>query len=115
MKRRSSERCGCPPLSPPFSLMSGGSSRARLSLMSSPTSLEAAYQVPIVDDAAWPTRLARSLREEIWGLTLRVASDEVDVSNLRGRRPRRLTAEERKSLTHGDFWIPEEERQVYKR
>ena len=37
------------------------------------------------------------------------------MSNLRGRRPRRLTAEERKSLTHGDFWIPEEERQVYKR
>src|SRR5215212_4619158 len=35
--------------------------------------------------------------------------------NVRGRRPRRLTAEERKSLTHGDFWIPEEERQVYKR
>ena len=37
------------------------------------------------------------------------------MSNLTGRRPRRLTAEERKSLTHGDFWIPEEERQVYKR
>lgn len=35
--------------------------------------------------------------------------------NLKGRRPRRLTAEERKSLTHGDFWIPEEERVVYKR
>ena len=35
--------------------------------------------------------------------------------NLKGRRPRRLTPEERKSLTHGDFWIPEEERQVYKR
>ena len=44
-----------------------------------------------------------------------MASDEVDVSNLRGRRPRRLTAEERKSLTHGDFWIPDEEREVYKR
>jgi hypothetical protein len=26
-----------------------------------------------------------------------------------------LTPEERKSLTHGDFWIPEEERAVYKR
>lgn len=39
----------------------------------------------------------------------------MDVSNLRGRRPRRLTPEERKSLTHGDFWIPEEEREVYKR
>ena len=35
--------------------------------------------------------------------------------NLRGRRPRRLTPEERKSLTHGDFWIPEAERDVYKR
>jgi hypothetical protein len=44
-----------------------------------------------------------------------VATDEVDVPNLKGRGPRRLTAEERKSLTHGDFWIPEEEREVYKR
>ena len=35
--------------------------------------------------------------------------------NLRGRRPRRLTTEERRSLTHGDFWIPEEEREIYKR
>ncbi len=35
--------------------------------------------------------------------------------NPRGRRPRRLTPEERKSLTHGDFWIPEAEREVYKR
>src|SRR5918994_7582263 len=35
--------------------------------------------------------------------------------NPKGRRPRRLTPEERKSLTHGDFWIPEEERAVYKR
>src|SRR5258708_38129846 len=34
--------------------------------------------------------------------------------NLRGR-PTRLTAEERKSLTHGDFWIPQEEREVYRR
>jgi hypothetical protein len=41
--------------------------------------------------------------------------DEVNVANVRGRRPRRLTPEERKSLTHGDFWIPEEERAVYKR
>jgi hypothetical protein len=39
----------------------------------------------------------------------------VDVPNLKGRRPRRLTPEERKSLTHGDFWIPEAERSVYKR
>ena len=35
--------------------------------------------------------------------------------NLKGRRPRRLTPEERKSLTHGDFWIPDDERGVYKR
>ena len=35
--------------------------------------------------------------------------------SLRGRRPRRLSPEERKSLTHGDFWIPEEEREVYRR
>ena len=35
--------------------------------------------------------------------------------NVRGRRPRRLTPEERKSLTHGDFWIPDEERAVYRR
>jgi hypothetical protein len=26
-----------------------------------------------------------------------------------------LTKEERKSLTHGEFWIPEEEREIYKR
>src|SRR5258708_15111804 len=32
-----------------------------------------------------------------------------------GRRPRRLSAEERTSVTHGDFWIPEEEREVYRR
>jgi hypothetical protein len=37
------------------------------------------------------------------------------VSNLKRRRPVRLTPEERKSLTHGDFWIPEDERGVYKR
>ena len=37
------------------------------------------------------------------------------VPNLKGRWPRRLTPEERKSLTHGDFWIPEEERVIYKR
>jgi hypothetical protein len=36
------------------------------------------------------------------------------VSNLM-RRPARLTPEERKSLTHGDFWIPDEERAIYKR
>lgn len=37
------------------------------------------------------------------------------MANPKGRRPRRLTPEERKSLTHGDFWIPDEERAVYKR
>lgn len=31
------------------------------------------------------------------------------------RRPTRLTPEERKSLTHGDFWIPDDERAIYKR
>jgi hypothetical protein len=46
---------------------------------------------------------------------LREAADEVDVPNLKGRRPRRLTPEERKSLTHGDFWIPDDEREVYRR
>src|SRR3954463_2681224 len=35
--------------------------------------------------------------------------------SVHGRRPRRLSPEERKSLTHGDFWIPEEERDVYRR
>lgn len=35
--------------------------------------------------------------------------------NLKGRRPRRLTPEERKSLTHGDFWIPDDERAIYRR
>lgn len=36
------------------------------------------------------------------------------MANSKGLRPRRLTPEERKSLTHGDFWIPDEERAVYK-
>jgi hypothetical protein len=35
--------------------------------------------------------------------------------NQRAHRPRRLTPEERKSVTHGDFWIPEEERAIYRR
>ncbi len=35
--------------------------------------------------------------------------------NAHGRRPGRLSAEERKSVTHGDFWIPEGEREVYRR
>ena len=37
------------------------------------------------------------------------------MASLKGRSPRRLSPEERKSLTHGDFWIPEEERDVYRR
>jgi hypothetical protein len=37
------------------------------------------------------------------------------MSQQRAHRPRRLTPEERKSLTHGDFWIPDEERAVYRR
>jgi hypothetical protein len=40
---------------------------------------------------------------------------EVPVPSARPRRPRRLTPEERRSLTHGDFWIPEQEREIYKR
>jgi len=50
-----------------------------------------------------------------WAATLRRLKDEVHVPNLKGRRPRRLTPEERKSVTHGDFWIPEEERAIYRR
>src|SRR5688500_18042958 len=30
------------------------------------------------------------------------------------RRREQLTTEEQKSLTHGDFWIPETEREIYK-
>src|SRR5690606_41533748 len=43
------------------------------------------------------------------------ATDEVSVPRLRNRRPRPLTPEERKSLTHGDFWIPDTERAIYRR
>jgi hypothetical protein len=39
----------------------------------------------------------------------------VGVAQVQSRRLRRLTPEERKSLTHGDFWIPDEERAVYRR
>jgi hypothetical protein len=35
--------------------------------------------------------------------------------HVHGRRPRRLSPEEQKSLTHGDFWIPDEEREIYRR
>ena len=37
------------------------------------------------------------------------------MANIKGRRLPRLTPEERKSLTHGDFWIPDDEREVYRR
>ena len=42
------------------------------------------------------------------------------MSDTEAEAPRRtgregLTHEERKSVTHGDFWIPEEEREKYKR
>jgi len=37
------------------------------------------------------------------------------VPNPRSRRPKRITPEERKSLTHGDFWIPDVERDIYRR
>lgn len=39
----------------------------------------------------------------------------MSVPNVKGPRQPRLTQEERKSLTHGDFWIPAVEREVYKR
>jgi hypothetical protein len=42
-----------------------------------------------------------------------MARPETDVP--RPPRAEGLTKEERKSLTHGDFWIPEEEREKYKR
>lgn len=58
--------------------------------------------------------LARVLLHEQPGRVPR-PSDEVDVPNLKVRRPQPLTPEERKSLTHGDFWIPEDERHIYKR
>src|SRR5688500_11353632 len=53
-----------------------------------------------------PSRVGPSVAEIYRGGT---------VPSVRGRRPRRLSPEERKSLTHGDFWIPEEEREVYRR
>jgi len=37
------------------------------------------------------------------------------MADLKNHRPRRLTPEERKSLTHGDFWIPDAEREIYRR
>jgi hypothetical protein len=40
---------------------------------------------------------------------------ETDIAGPRSVREQGLTKEERKSVTHGDFWIPEEEREKYKR
>ena len=40
---------------------------------------------------------------------------EPDTEQPRSLREMGLTKEERKSVTHGDFWIPEEEREKYKR
>ncbi len=48
-------------------------------------------------------------------MLLSLGPERTRVTIIRGRRPRRLSPEERKSLTHGDFWIPEEEREVYRR
>jgi Nucleotidyl transferase of unknown function (DUF2204) len=48
-------------------------------------------------------------------LSVPVFTGEVQVPNLKGRWPKRLTPEERKSLTHGDFWIPDDERAIYRR
>jgi hypothetical protein len=59
--------------------------------------------------------VARVLLPDWMGCPVRRPGDEVLVPNLKGRRPRRLTAEERKSVTHGDFWIPETERETYRR
>ena len=42
-------------------------------------------------------------------------NDRCMLPNFRERRLRRLTPEERKSVTHGDFWIPDHEREIYRR
>jgi len=40
---------------------------------------------------------------------------ETEPAAFRLPRMRNLSKEERKSVTHGEFWIPEDERQIYKR
>lgn len=40
---------------------------------------------------------------------------ETEPAAFRLPRMRNLSLEERKSVTHGEFWIPEEEREIYKR
>ncbi|HZJ48348.1 MAG TPA: hypothetical protein VFD97_04845 [Acidimicrobiia bacterium] len=40
---------------------------------------------------------------------------EPEIIRTRGLRDQDLSKEERRSVTHGDFWIPEEEREKYKR
>ena len=40
---------------------------------------------------------------------------ETEPAAFRLPRMRNLSKEERKSVTHGEFWIPEDEREIYKR
>src|SRR3954465_1474666 len=40
---------------------------------------------------------------------------ETEPAAFRLPRLRNLSGEERKSVTHGEFWIPEDEREIYKR
>ena len=44
-----------------------------------------------------------------------MAKIEEEPAAFRLPRMRNLTKEERKSVTHGEFWIPEDEREIYKR
>ncbi|HEU0052077.1 MAG TPA: hypothetical protein VFQ39_02825 [Longimicrobium sp.] len=44
-----------------------------------------------------------------------MAKTETEPAAFRLPRMRNLTKEERKSVTHGEFWIPEDERELYKR
>ena len=44
-----------------------------------------------------------------------MAKTETEPAAFRLPRMRNLSSEERKSVTHGEFWIPEEEREIYKR
>jgi hypothetical protein len=44
-----------------------------------------------------------------------MAKTETEPAAFRLPRMRNLKPEERKSVTHGEFWIPEDEREIYKR
>jgi hypothetical protein len=84
--------------------------------LTSSTSAESPFVSAIEGQCRSQATLARVLLSAAPPLQLcRRRADEVYVPNLKGRRPRQLTPEERKSLTHGDFWIPEEERAIYRR